>query len=233
VPSGSVSEPIVIPSIRIRSDTGAAFQSQVVNGLMVTIAGVDVLSQEQRALAFAVATEFDPDFSFGNLLFGLPGSGDNLAFATVTVRKDTDADGIADVDDGCRGDPAKTAPGTCGCGVQDVDGDGSGVLDCLIADELRLSCDGLLDALGRLRPIRRGQGRKKRELAAAQGEVVRRLLGVTQAQVARSGGAVVPADLAAKVEASVSRALNLRSRRFRANKRKATQAVRAMRAALG
>jgi uncharacterized repeat protein (TIGR01451 family) len=32
--------------------------------------------------------------------------------------------------DGCPDDPAKTAPGVCGCGVADTDGDADGVIDC-------------------------------------------------------------------------------------------------------
>jgi hypothetical protein len=32
--------------------------------------------------------------------------------------------------DGCPQDPAKVAPGVCGCGVQDTDRDGDGALDC-------------------------------------------------------------------------------------------------------
>ncbi len=44
---------------------------------------------------------------------------------------DTDGDGLIDACDGCPEDPAKTAPGDCGCGVPDVDSDGNGVSDCL------------------------------------------------------------------------------------------------------
>ena len=38
-------------------------------------------------------------------------------------------DGLCD--DACPTDPAKTAPGLCGCGVSDVDTDGDTVPDCL------------------------------------------------------------------------------------------------------
>jgi hypothetical protein len=51
---------------------------------------------------------------------------------------DTDGDGYGDPGfplntcplDGCPSDPAKIAPGICGCGIPDVDTDGDGVLDC-------------------------------------------------------------------------------------------------------
>ncbi|MBK8808224.1 MAG: carbohydrate-binding protein [Bacteroidales bacterium] len=36
-----------------------------------------------------------------------------------------------DVKDDCPNDPNKTAPGTCGCGVPDVDTDKDGIMDCL------------------------------------------------------------------------------------------------------
>lgn len=48
----------------------------------------------------------------------------------ICACPDADADGACDVDDGCADDPAKTEPGTCGCGVPDVDGDGDATLDC-------------------------------------------------------------------------------------------------------
>jgi hypothetical protein len=44
---------------------------------------------------------------------------------------DTDLDGTADCFDGCPSDPAKIAPGLCGCGVADVDSDGDGTANCL------------------------------------------------------------------------------------------------------
>lgn len=35
------------------------------------------------------------------------------------------------ISDACPGDPNKTYPGQCGCGVPDTDGDGDGTVDCL------------------------------------------------------------------------------------------------------
>ena len=52
---------------------------------------------------------------------------DNITFVNCP---DTDGDGASDCIDGCPNDPAKTAPGICGCGVADTDTDGDGTADC-------------------------------------------------------------------------------------------------------
>jgi len=44
---------------------------------------------------------------------------------------DSDGDGTVDSSDGCPNDPAKTAPGICGCGVADTDSDNDGTADCI------------------------------------------------------------------------------------------------------
>ena len=51
----------------------------------------------------------------------------NLYQATYV---DTDSDGVDDWSDGCPSDPAKTEPGTCGCGIEDIDTDADALLDC-------------------------------------------------------------------------------------------------------
>ncbi|QTA93925.1 carboxypeptidase-like regulatory domain-containing protein [Desulfonema magnum] len=43
---------------------------------------------------------------------------------------DSDTDGTPDSEDACPGDPNKTAPGDCGCGVADTDTDKDGSADC-------------------------------------------------------------------------------------------------------
>ncbi len=43
---------------------------------------------------------------------------------------DTDGDGVPNLEDGCPDDPAKIAPGECGCGVADLDLNENGVYDC-------------------------------------------------------------------------------------------------------
>jgi hypothetical protein len=46
-----------------------------------------------------------------------------------SCQVDSDGDGVINPCDGCPNDPAKTAPGACGCGVPDTDSDGDGVAD--------------------------------------------------------------------------------------------------------
>jgi len=43
---------------------------------------------------------------------------------------DSDGDGSDDCTESCDADPAKTAPGVCGCGTADSNADGDGLLDC-------------------------------------------------------------------------------------------------------
>jgi uncharacterized repeat protein (TIGR01451 family) len=57
---------------------------------------------------------------------GQTGSG---CSSTCTVV-DSDGDGTPDNEDGCINDPAKTAPGACGCSVPDTDSDNDQVADC-------------------------------------------------------------------------------------------------------
>ena len=44
---------------------------------------------------------------------------------------DTDGDGTPDGSDGCPNDPAKIAPGACGCGVAETDSDSDGTPNCV------------------------------------------------------------------------------------------------------
>ncbi len=77
------------------------------------------------ALGFGGVFEVDRDGSVVNdkLISGVPRQ---IEYA----QQDSDGDGVGDDLDGCPSDPAKSAPGVCGCGVPDADDDGDGVLDC-------------------------------------------------------------------------------------------------------
>jgi CSLREA domain-containing protein len=52
--------------------------------------------------------------------------------------------------DACLGDPAKVAPGVCGCGVPDVDANANGAIDCLLNAELKARIGGGRTMLGAL-----------------------------------------------------------------------------------
>ncbi|HEV8113580.1 MAG TPA: thrombospondin type 3 repeat-containing protein [Planctomycetota bacterium] len=74
---------------------------------------------------------------------GVPDGADNCQFIANSNQanndgdalgdacdSDDDNDGTPDSSDGCPFDPAKIAPGQCGCGVPDTDSDGDGVANC-------------------------------------------------------------------------------------------------------
>ena len=76
---------------------------------------------------------------------------DNCPNVSNTTQTDGDGDGAGDACDGCPSDPAKSAPGQCGCGVADTDTDSDGVANCLdncdtIANPSQADCD--LDTVG-------------------------------------------------------------------------------------
>lgn len=55
---------------------------------------------------------------------------------------DSDGDSVADLCDGCPEDPGKSAPGSCGCGVPDLNTDGDPWPDCVDDDD---DGDGIVD----------------------------------------------------------------------------------------
>ena len=71
----------------------------------------------------------------------------------TTCEGDADHDGVDGLcGDACPTDPAKTAPGLCGCGVSDVDTDGDTVPDCLDQcpgkdDRIDANANGVADCL--------------------------------------------------------------------------------------
>jgi hypothetical protein len=56
---------------------------------------------------------------------------DNCPTVTNPDQANSDGDALGNACDGCPNDPAKTSPGTCGCGVADTDSDGDGTPNCV------------------------------------------------------------------------------------------------------
>jgi hypothetical protein len=75
-----------------------------------------------------VATFADPTDLGTTVSFSAPGVYE-LAL-TVVTDNGLVVDTVFVTSDGCPNDPNKIAPGSCGCGVSDVDSDGDGTADC-------------------------------------------------------------------------------------------------------
>ncbi|MCY3000947.1 MAG: DUF4394 domain-containing protein [Planctomycetota bacterium] len=75
-----------------------------------------------------VATFADPTNLGTTVSFSAPGVYELRL--TVTTDNGPVVDTVVVTADGCPNDPNKVEPGSCGCGVPDVDSDGDGTLDC-------------------------------------------------------------------------------------------------------
>jgi hypothetical protein len=70
-------------------------------------------------------------FKLWTVYLDADGDGHGAGTAVAICGNATLPSGYSELgDDGCPNDPAKTAPGICGCGVSDKDSDGDGVADC-------------------------------------------------------------------------------------------------------
>lgn len=61
---------------------------------------------------------------------------DNCPATANSDQSNSDNDQAGDACDACIGDPAKLAPGACGCGIADTDANKNNVADCLLAAEV-------------------------------------------------------------------------------------------------
>ena len=125
--SASVPSPGVPP---IDTDGDGVFDG-VDNCPLVPNAGQANADGDSTGDACDTCTDTDGD-GFGN-----PGFANNTCAddncPTVANASQADADGdlVGDSCDGCPSDPAKIAPGQCGCGAVDVDSDLDGTADCV------------------------------------------------------------------------------------------------------
>lgn len=244
-PSGNVADPITIPSIMVDSSLGITLQGAIASGLSVTFQGVQVLAQENDGFAFGFSDVFDPDFSSVETLYFLMFGhlSNNYQASPVTVLRDTDSDGTADLDDECPKDSAKIAAGDCGCGAVDVDTDGNSISDCLSSAELK---DLLKRAKRLIKQLRQfsetGNARKDRLFKQRQRKVKKELRSVLKAIV---GLVQAPAQTILLVNSNTSleklakgakrkgkKAMKTASSEFQTNKKRAQRAVNKLSKAL-
>jgi len=246
VSSGNVTAPITIPSVLVESVTGNAIQSNIANSVNAIIGGVDFLSQERNNLGFCFADEFDPDSNteeVSYLLFRSWEDSNNLLTGSVTVLRDTDSDGIPDLDDPCPNNAAKTAPGVCGCGLADVDNNANGIVDCLSSDELKDKLDRAKKLIKKLKQLkstgnakkdkkrRKAQREIKKELKALLAEIVDTVQTPTQAILLLDAGTDLE-KLARVAQKKGRRATRTASSNFAAKKKAARRAVKKVQKAL-
>ncbi|MCB0334428.1 MAG: hypothetical protein KDD55_13065, partial [Bdellovibrionales bacterium] len=174
--SGTVPEPVTIPSLRISKDDGDLFKANIVNTLTVQVQETEVLAQEQISVFFSTGKEVDPDFHFLYLFLGDFEGTNNISTAKMTVLKDSDGDGTADINEDCRFDPSKLTPGVCGCGTGELDTNANGIFDCLVTDEAQDSVSKLFDAVKALRPLAPGMKAKKKTKARERRNAAKLLL---------------------------------------------------------
>jgi hypothetical protein len=106
--------------------TAASFNYEVKNSLSVRVRTTDQGSRwYEEAFTITVINVYED--SDGD---GIRDSDDNCLNDSNPGQEDTDGDGAGDVCDNCPEDANKTEPGTCDCGVADIDSDSDGTPDC-------------------------------------------------------------------------------------------------------
>ena len=217
-PSGTVTEPITIPAIKVRKITGDALKANVVNSLQVSLNGLDFLSQEQKGFGFVRADQADPGFALLQLT-----DSNNFVEPSIIVVRDRDQDGEPDTTDQCITDASKIAPGVCGCGVSDSDSNSNGIIDCLSGEELKAS---IAEARSNVQKLRKKKGQK------ALRKLIRSLLQEIVQGVVSPTSPLLSATSQSNLEKFAKRANRLgkkatrtSAKNFNANKRKARKAL--------
>jgi hypothetical protein len=129
------------------SDATGSFAAPVVIGTLASITSGSVSATVPGGTPVGSAYRIRV-VSSDPAVVGLDNGSDLAAALNTTWYEDADGDGsgdpassvficlqppgyVANALDGCPNDPAKVAPGICGCGVSDADSDGDGTVDCL------------------------------------------------------------------------------------------------------
>lgn len=119
--SGSVEgSPVTFANGVVTANVGTIAPSATATvTILVTADAVKNLSERRTNMATVSSATIDRN------------EDNDTATQSTTVQADADGDGTADVNDGCPNDPAKTAPGACGCGNPETDSDNDGTPDCV------------------------------------------------------------------------------------------------------
>lgn len=235
ISSGDVTEPITIPTVQVRRESGELFKANIASGIELSIQRVDVLSQEQSFFSFATAEQVDPDFSLSKIFLQQTLVTNNIASSTITVLKDSDNDGTPDINDACRFDPAKVTPGDCGCHNTDTDENFNTIPDCFQVKETLFLLEELSIAVKKLRPIAQGTSKKKKKIARKRRKAAKSSLAAFQNYYLISANELVATStnsniniekLQKRLGKSVRKSLKIQSGAFRKNKKKATRGIR-------
>ncbi len=223
------SDPIPVFSVK-RDEPTADIKTAATSGGTVTISREYFTEGQVEALTAAIGEEVDSDYD------------NNFDEQTYTVLVDSDLDGAADTQESCDFDPAKTQPQFCGCGNVDSDLDATGIVDCLITDELALVVEELGNAVKKIKKVklsgRKKLDRRRRKRLRKAKKLVRELLEALETSVSTSASelsvnSTIELDVHNKrIKRTAKKALKTNSGKFAKNKRRARKAIQKFRDSL-
>lgn len=137
--------------------------------------------------------------------------------------------------DDCPADPFKDDPGICGCGIADVDANGTGIIDCLSSVELKSILERMLTNIKKVKLLPEDASKAKRQAMKA------RIAGI-KADLTAAGfivdnpiitiilanPALNLADERKALDKAVKRGLKVKSETFKSKKNKAKKSLSAL-----